>query len=110
MRVRAAAGEPVKIATIDTDVTVSFTVPINQADPRFGPGNRNLVGKKVSTSGLRVVRAEVKVKHPFGAGAQPSPAEFGAPERLRPGVKYHLSRETPLAPERHPADPLRVAA
>ena len=32
-----AAGIAVKVAKTDTDVTVSFTVPVNQTDPRFGP-------------------------------------------------------------------------
>jgi hypothetical protein len=100
----------VKVGKVDTDLTISFTVPINQADSRFGPGNRNLVGKKVVPSGLRVVRSEVKVRYPLGAAARPAALEFGSPEALKPGVKYRLSRETPLAPERHPTDPLRAAA
>jgi len=110
VRLLAAAGEPVKVVRPDADVAVSFTVPVNQADPRFGAGNRNLVGKKVATTGLRVVWAERKVSHPFGTVAQPAPAEFGSPDGLVRGLKYRLSRDTPLAPERHPADPLRATA
>lgn len=108
--VLAAAGAPHKVARIDSNLTISFTVPINQADPRFGRGNRNLAGKRVSTTGLRVVRARVKVQHPFNAAEQPRPAEFDRPRYLRSGINYRLSRETPLVSERHPADPLRAVA
>lgn len=106
LQMLAVAGEPVKVGKVDTDLTISFTVPINQADSRFGPGNRNLVGKQVAPSGLRVVRSE----YPLGAAARPASLEFGSPEALKPGVKYRLSRETPLVPERHPTDPLRATA
>ena len=100
-----------KVGKCDTDLTISFIVPINQADSRFGPGNRNLVGRKVARSGLRVVRSEVKVRYPLGVAAQSASIEFGSPEALKPGVKYQLSRETPLAPEgRHPTDPLLAIA
>jgi hypothetical protein len=105
-----AAGIAVKVAKIDNDVTVSFTVPINQADPRFGPANRNLIGKKVAATGLRVVRAERKVRHPFAPGAEPTTTDFAALDGLKTGAKYQISRETPLMPERHSADPLRAIA
>lgn len=110
VRVLAAAGEAVKVAKIDTDLTISFTVPVNQADSRFGSGNRNLVGKRVSTTGLRVVRTQLRVKHPFASTAQRKAAEFGRPQDLKSGARYRLSRETPLVPERHPADPLKAVA
>ncbi len=110
MRTLAAAGIPDKVVKIDAHVVVSFTVPINQADPRFGTGNRNLVGKKIATTSLRVVQGERRVNHPFATGAQPAPAEFVSPDGLKQGGKYRLSRQTPLMPERHPADLIRAIA
>lgn len=110
LRLLAVAGQPVKPTRLGVDITVSFTVPVFQPDPRFGPGNRNLVGTKVPSKGLRIVGGELSVKLPLGAPAQGAPVEFGDPEGLKPGTTYRLSRETPLVPERRPVDPVRAIA
>ena len=110
LRLLAAAGEPTRPTRIDTLITVSFTVPINQPDPRFGPGNRNLVGARVATTGLRIVRSESKLSRPFAAAGGPAPARYGSPQDLKTGVTYALSRESPLTPERRPSDPVRAMA
>jgi Tfp pilus assembly protein PilV len=111
LRMLALAGQPKKVTKSDSDVTVSFTVPINQPDSRFGIRNSNLTGKRVEIKGIRVVRGELKVKYPFTNTAhQPRLAEYGGFESLQIGAKYRLSRETPLVPERHPSDPLHAIA
>ncbi|HEV7509530.1 MAG TPA: hypothetical protein VGS07_31945 [Thermoanaerobaculia bacterium] len=108
----AQMGKPIHITKLDKSVAVSFVVPINQSDPRFGTRNQNLVGRKMSTStsGLRIVTAEVKVAYAISKVALASSIDYGDPENLRRGVRYRLSRETPLAAELHPADPLRAAS
>jgi hypothetical protein len=111
VRMLARAGQPVKVSKVDSDVAVSFTVPINQPDSRFGIRNSNLVGKRVEIKGIRVVTGELKVKHPFTKTAHElRPTEYGSAENLQPAAKYRLSRETPLVPERHPSDPLAAIA
>lgn len=105
-----AAGIATKIVRIDSNVTVSFVVPVNQTDSRFGPGNRNLGGKRVPASGLRVIEAERKIGYPLPSATRAGPAEFAAPDGLSSGVRYQISRETPLMPERNPEDPLRAMA
>jgi hypothetical protein len=104
----ARMGQPIKVARVDRTITVAFVVPINQPDPRFGIRNKNLVGTMVSTSGLRTINAEQKVAYPIGKVAHSSSAKFGNSENLRIGSTYRLSRETPLAPEPYPADPLQA--
>ena len=110
LRMLAAAGEATRPARIGMDIAVSFTVPINQPDPRFGPSNRNLVGARVARTGLRVVEAESKLRRPLAARGRAALAQYGSPQDLKAGVTYALSRETPLAPELHPSDPVRAIA
>jgi hypothetical protein len=111
LRMLALAGQPKKVTKIDSDVAVSFTVPINQPDSRFGIRNSNLIGKRIEIKGIRVVRGELKVKYPVTNTAhQPRLTEYGGFESLQIGAKYGLSRETPLVPERHPSNPLRAIA
>jgi hypothetical protein len=110
LRLLALAGEAARPARIGNAILVSFTVPVNQPDPRFGPGNRNLVGARVAKRGLRVVAAESRIRRPLGAGAASAASQYASAQGLRAGVTYRLSRETPLAPERRPSDPLRAIA
>jgi hypothetical protein len=65
-RIAAVLGKPLRIARIDSHLTVALVVPLTQTDPRFGAGNRNLLGTKVLSDGLRVVTDAVRVEHPLG--------------------------------------------
>ncbi len=105
----AAAGLSFAVQNVDQNLTISFTVPISQPDPRFGQDNRGLVGRMVSTKGLRSVRAEVKVSYPLGGAGVKNATEFGTARGLQPGLNYRLARRTLLMPERDPTDPLRAA-
>jgi hypothetical protein len=110
LRYLAQIMKPMHVTKVDNVVTVSFVVPINQSDPRFGKRNQNLVGRKVASSGLRVVTAEVKVPCAIGKVPHLSSVNYGDPENLRRGARYRLSRETPLGAGPHPTDPLRAAS
>lgn len=58
-------GEVLNVADVDSAVTISFIVPVNQSDERFGQRNVNLVGSSVVESGgLRIVRREAKLEWP----------------------------------------------
>lgn len=55
-------GEKLVVTRLDDAVAVSFVVPINQSNKRFGLRNANLVGKAVEdSSGLKIVRREAKL-------------------------------------------------
>lgn len=61
-------GESFNILDLNRSVTVSFVVPVNQSDKRFGLRNANLSGAAVETSsGLRVVRRESNLEWPVTA-------------------------------------------
>lgn len=61
-------GEGFSITGLDSAATVSFIVPVNQSDKRFGPRNENLVGAEVEDSdGLRIVRRESRLEWPVAA-------------------------------------------
>jgi hypothetical protein len=109
LRYLAQTGKPMHVTKVDKAVAVSFVVPINQSDLRFGTRNQNLAGRKVATSGLRVVTAEVKITYAISKATHASAVDYRDPENLRRDVRYRLSRETPLAVEPHPADSLRAA-
>jgi hypothetical protein len=58
-------GEKLNITELDAAVTISFVVPVNQTDARFGVRNANLTGTAVENSnGLRVVSREAKLEWP----------------------------------------------
>lgn len=58
-------GQKLALTRLDEFVTVSFVVPVNQPDERFGLRNANLIGAMVQDSnGVRVVRRDAKLKWP----------------------------------------------
>jgi hypothetical protein len=65
-------GEPLSIGNIDSSIEVRFTVPVNQANARFSPLNRNLEGAAVEVSGrLRIVHGVSRILWPLpGASSQ----------------------------------------
>jgi hypothetical protein len=95
-----------QVSFITNKVRVSIVVPIFQSDPRFGAKNVNLTGNRVNTEGLRVVRDEVVFDYPMDSAIAMKPVPSLNPDALDVGRSYILSKETPLMPEVHPADPL----
>jgi len=53
------------VVSVENEFSISFVVPVNQPDPRFGKGNKNLVGKMVEEDILRVVRVETEITNPI---------------------------------------------
>jgi len=103
----ARMGLGFNVAAVSEKIAVSMTVPINQPDRRFGDQNRNLTGKAVRTSGLRVVADEVEIVYPLSAppvGKSPYPNL--SPWELAVGQSYIVAKDTPLMPSHSPADPL----
>jgi len=107
-RLSTVTGEPLNIKRTNGDLDASFTVPINQTDPRFGKGNENLRGKKVPTTGLRTVRVEKKIPYPLPVNATRPARTYVARDALESGVTYQIPKEVPLMPSRDPADPLEA--
>lgn len=105
-RIFAAAGDPFTVDRIDDDVEVSFTVPVNQKDPRFGSRNEKLTGSKVETGRLRVVREEVAVKLPFGMTEDEVNVETPIHAyNMEIGKSYRIEIErVPLMPSRQSLD------
>lgn len=105
-RVSAITGERLNVKRTNRDIEASFTVPIGQSDPRFRENNANLSGAKVSSAGLRVVRAEKSVAYPLSIkGAVPA-HQYAPREALQRGVTYQIPKEVPLMPNRTPTNPL----
>jgi len=95
------------VASISDKIIVYMVVPINQPDPRFGKQNSKLTGKAVLTTGLRVVKDEIKIDYPLASqpvGESPFPSLN--PLELEVGQTYIVSKRTPLMPSHSPADPL----
>lgn len=61
-------GMPFKVKKISEDIEVSFTIPVNQKDSRFGRRNKNLTGTMVtiSSTNLRIVEATKNIRLPLG--------------------------------------------
>lgn len=90
---------------ISDSVSVSAIVPMNQSSSTFGDKNSKLTGKKVNTSGFRIVEDEVTIQYPLEGGISKK-SKFGEPLSLKPGETYSVSRITPLMPELSPSDPM----
>jgi hypothetical protein len=61
-------GEKLNVTRLDSAVTASFVVHVDQSDKRFGLRNANLTGGAVEDSnGLRIVRRESKLEWPVTA-------------------------------------------
>ena len=105
----ARVGEPFTVIWTDERIEISAMVPVNQADARFGKRNENLRGRAVSTTGLRVVQAEEYIHFPI-AESKMAPTRFAAPQGLKAGVVYLLSKSVPLMSHYNPSDPLAALA
>lgn len=95
------------VASISNKIAVSMVVPVNQPDPKFGDRNQNLIGKVVSTKGIRVVKDEIEIDYPLNAppvGKSPFPSLN--PLELEIGQAYVVSKQAPLMPSHSPADPI----
>lgn len=98
-------GEPFKVERIAKEIEVSFVVPINQPDPRFGKGNDKLSGSQVATSDLRVIRREQVLQLPLGAPrVSQQPKQPVSADSLEVDKSYRLSDRTPLMPRREGKD------
>lgn len=110
-RIMAAAGEPFEVGRISDDVVVSFVVPVNQDDSRFGKWNANLVGQAVDSSdsgGMHVVSEEIVLPYPL-TGSGPN-TQWADPRGLLAGKAYVVESRTPLVPEFDPPDPMAAIA
>lgn len=58
-------GAGFDVASISDHIKVSMVVPINQPDPRFGDGTRNLGGSVVTPGGIRVVEDKCEILSPL---------------------------------------------
>lgn len=102
----ARLGEPFTIQSISNAVEVSVVVPINQSDPRFGKGNKNLVGCGVSIPGLRIIRREVVLTAPYNGVMSGVSVASLDPRNLEVGRGYIVEKRTPLMHEHSPANPI----
>jgi hypothetical protein len=61
-----AAGIGADPARFATTIDVSFVVPINQTNPRFGAGNSGLRGEAVTvrSASMRIVEAKLQIDYP----------------------------------------------
>ena len=81
----AALGFPSEIRGVATDIRVSFVVPISQEDPRFGPRNEKLEGKKVRIyNDRRNVSAEQRLRFPLTPAKAQQPAHSSLPSAAEP--------------------------
>ena len=101
----AKLGMPFDVARISKEIEVSMVVPINQANPRFGERNCKLSGKTVSKKGLRVIRAENRIRYPLDSapiGRSPFPSLH--PRKLEVGMAYMISDKLVVCPHHSPRD------
>ena len=91
----ASAGMPYTVREIDDHIEIDFVLPINQTDPRFGKGNKDLTGTQVESTGIRVIQSETRIYLPLGITAAnvntPTPVN---PDNLEVGSRYRIDRLT----------------
>lgn len=88
------------VSSISDTIDMRMVVPLTQDDPRFGERNENLVGKVVSTDGVRVIRSEVQLYAPIGSLESSNlsdPKVFWGD--LQIGESYILEITTPVVPD-----------
>lgn len=107
-RTMARIGMGFQVDHIADSISVSFIVPINQRDPRFGSRNSRLTGKVVSRNGLHVIDRERSLPRPLGSHPK-SPAWVSSGD-LRVGRTYVIADGAPLMPAFDPPDPLAALA
>jgi hypothetical protein len=110
-RLLARTGSPFSVGEVDDSVEISFIVPVNQDDPRFGSRNEHLTGRAVKPSsfGWPIIRREVSLARPTVNAGTNAPTWASASD-LQVGNRYRISRGTPLMPEIEPADPMAAIA
>ena len=89
-RVLSVFGEPSQIRSISDSVIVDLVVPVGQASPAFGRGNKDLHGPFVEERPLRTISAEkalrIPIREPAGDASRKTKKRSSAPEfKLRPG-------------------------
>lgn len=89
-RILSVFGEPSQIRSISDSVIVGLVVPVGQANPAFGRGNKDLHGPLVEERPLRTISAEKRLRIPIGVAdgdaARKTKKRSPAPEfKLRPG-------------------------
>jgi hypothetical protein len=95
-----------EVASISDTITARMVVPINQPDPAFGKENKNLSGKAVRSSGLRVVEDEIEIPFPLDSSPSANSQTISLdPRNLDTGQSYVVSGRTPLMPSINPSDP-----
>jgi len=108
-RKTAAAGIGFELGRVSPTIDISFTVPVNQPDPRFGTMNRNLTGSLVDQSKpMRTIQADVKLPRPLTTPT--SREDWASGDALKVGERYRVEREVPLMPELNPVDPIAAIA
>jgi hypothetical protein len=110
-RILARAGDPFTVRDIGDSVEISFVVPVNQDDPRFGSRNEHLTGRAVAVGdlGWPIIHRDVRLDRPIGE-LETGASKWASWSDLRVGRRYRLTREVPLMPEFEPADPMAAIA
>ncbi|HEY0714857.1 MAG TPA: hypothetical protein VGF45_19405 [Polyangia bacterium] len=110
-RLLARAGSPFMVSHVDDSVAVSFVIPVNQEDPRFGSRNEHLTGGAVAVGSLGwpIIERELRLARPV-EDPRPSAANWASWLDLNIGGRYRISRTVPLMPELEPADPMQAIA
>jgi len=101
----AGVGFGFEVAKVSEEIGINFLVPINQSNPLYGDKNINLDGNVVSTSGLRTISKELKIKKPLRREFVSYVSANTSPSSLQVSITYSISKKTPLMPELEPANP-----
>lgn len=108
----ASFGKPFEVVEISDEVELDLTIPINQDNPAFGNGNKNLESPFVSKKGLRTIRVEKKFNIPFNKEKKKllsAKKQYSLdPNNLEVGLLYRISKKTPIPKERKPKDQLKA--
>lgn len=103
----SSLGLGFNVESISNKLKVRMVVPINQPNPKFGDRNQNLIGKAVTTNGIRIVEDEIEIDYPIdGPTVGEPPFPNLDPLELEIGQAYVVSKQTPLMPYFSPADPI----
>ena len=104
-------GSGFDVSSIGDSVRVYMVVPLAQDDSRFGDRNEKLVGKAVSSDGLRVVRNEISLPSTLSLSDSDSFVDPALSyDDLQVGATYILSDRTAVVAEPDPVDPAAALA
>lgn len=99
----ASLGISSDIDRISDDIKLRMIVHTRQSDPRFGEKNKNLTGKAVNKTGLRVVEKELLINYPLkGTSIKRYPSTD--PFSLEIKKTYRIEKQIPLMTELNPVD------